>query len=89
LTVQTDAERDQFAQQGFTDPVQSSPSDDRATTRLPQLESTRLYRRIAELLETRIDQGLFPAGTFLPPERELCRTTGGKPDVGTRGPYCP
>jgi DNA-binding FadR family transcriptional regulator len=35
------------------------------------LESSRLYRRIAELLETRIDQGLFPAGTFLPPEREL------------------
>ena len=39
--------------------------------RLPPLESTRLYRRIAELLETRIDQGLFPAGTFLPSEREL------------------
>ena len=55
----------------FTDPAQPSPSEERATTRLPQLESTRLYRRIAELLETRIDQGLFPAGTFLPPEREL------------------
>ena len=39
--------------------------------RLPQLESSRLYRRIAELLETRIDQGLFPVGTFLPSEREL------------------
>ena len=45
------------------------PSSEAA--RLPQLESTRLYRRIAELLETRIDQGLFPAGTFLPSEREL------------------
>ena len=55
----------------FTDPAPPSPSEERATTRLPQLESTRLYRRIAELLETRIDQGLFPAGTFLPPEREL------------------
>src|SRR5580700_5274343 len=54
----------------FTDPA-PSPSEERATARLPQLESTRLYRRIAELLETRIDQGLFPAGTFLPPEREL------------------
>ena len=55
----------------FTDPAQPSASEERATARLPQLESTRLYRRIAELLETRIDQGLFPAGTFLPPEREL------------------
>ena len=55
----------------FTDPAQPSLSEVKATTRLPQLESTRLYRRIAELLETRIDQGLFPAGTFLPPEREL------------------
>ena len=53
----------------FTDPASSS--EERATARLPQLESTRLYRRIAELLETRIDQGLFPAGTFLPSEREL------------------
>jgi DNA-binding FadR family transcriptional regulator len=55
----------------LTDPTRPSPSEERATARLPQLESTRLYRRIAELLETRIDQGLFPAGTFLPPEREL------------------
>ena len=55
----------------FSDPAQPALSEERATARLPQLESTRLYRRIAELLETRIDQGLFPAGTFLPPEREL------------------
>ncbi len=55
----------------FTDPAHPSSSEDRATARLPQLELTRLYRRIAELLETRIDQGLFPAGTFLPSEREL------------------
>ncbi|WP_201402953.1 FadR/GntR family transcriptional regulator [Kaistia sp. 32K] len=44
--------------------------------RLPQLETTRLYRRIAELLETRIDQGLFPVGTFLPSERELAEQLG-------------
>ena len=50
---------------------QPSSSEDKAAARLPQLESTRLYRRIADLLETRIDQGLFPAGTFLPSEREL------------------
>src|SRR6478735_6292395 len=55
----------------LTDPAQPSPSELRTAARLPQLGSTRLYRRIAELLETRIDQGLFPAGTFLPPEREL------------------
>jgi DNA-binding FadR family transcriptional regulator len=55
----------------FTDPAHPSSSEERVTARLPQLESTRLYRRIAELLETRIDQGLFPAGTFLPSEREL------------------
>jgi DNA-binding FadR family transcriptional regulator len=55
----------------FTDPARPSSSEERVTARLPQLESTRLYRRIAELLETRIDQGLFPAGTFLPSEREL------------------
>lgn len=55
----------------FTKLARPTPSEKKATARLPQLESTRLYRRIAELLEIRIDQGLFPAGTFLPPEREL------------------
>jgi DNA-binding FadR family transcriptional regulator len=53
------------------DRAQPSSSEERVAARLPQLESTRLYRRIAELLETRIDQGLFPAGTYLPAEREL------------------
>ena len=52
-------------------PARPSSFGEKAAARLPQLELTRLYRRIAELLETRIDQGLFPAGTFLPPEREL------------------
>jgi DNA-binding FadR family transcriptional regulator len=56
---------------GSTDSVLPSPSEERAAARLPQLGSIRLYRRIAELLETRIDQGLFPAGAFLPAEREL------------------
>src|SRR4030081_3736313 len=66
----------------FPDPPHPPASQERATARLPQLESTRLYRRIAELLETRIDQGLFPVGTFLPPEREraeqlaVSRTSG-------------
>jgi DNA-binding FadR family transcriptional regulator len=55
----------------LTQLVQPSAPEKTAGARLPQLESNRLYRRIAELLETRIDQGLFPAGTFLPPEREL------------------
>jgi DNA-binding FadR family transcriptional regulator len=44
---------------------------DAAPPRLPQIESTRLYRQIAELLTTRIEQGLFPVGSFLPAEREL------------------
>lgn len=43
----------------------------KSAMKLPKLETQRLYRRIAELLETRIYQGLFPAGSFLPPEREL------------------
>ncbi len=41
--------------------------------RLPQIETTRLYRQIASLLSTRIEQGLFPVGTFLPAERELAQ----------------
>ena len=41
--------------------------------RLPQVETTRLYRQIASLLSTRIEQGLFPVGTFLPAERELAQ----------------
>ena len=44
--------------------------------RLPQIESIRLYRRIADLLTTRIDQGLFPVGSFLPAERELAEQLG-------------
>jgi DNA-binding FadR family transcriptional regulator len=44
--------------------------------RLPQIESVRLYRQIANLLSTRIDQGLFPIGSFLPAERELAEQLG-------------
>src|SRR6218665_501694 len=50
--------------------------DPSGVARLPQLESTRLYRRIADLLETRIEQGLFPIGTFLPSERDLADQLG-------------
>jgi DNA-binding FadR family transcriptional regulator len=44
--------------------------------RLPQIESVRLYRQIADLLSERIDQGLFPIGTLLPAERELAQQLG-------------
>lgn len=43
---------------------------------LPKIESVRLYRQIADLLSTRIDQGLFPAGSFLPAERDLAQQLG-------------
>jgi DNA-binding FadR family transcriptional regulator len=43
---------------------------------LPQLESVRLYKRIADLLSDRIDQGIFPIGTLLPPERDLAQQLG-------------
>jgi DNA-binding FadR family transcriptional regulator len=49
---------------------------DGANARLPQLESVRLYRRIADLLNERIDQGIFPIGTLLPPERDLAQQLG-------------
>src|SRR5580704_10910952 len=44
--------------------------------RLPQIETVRLYRQIADLLSERIDQGLFPIGTLLPAERELAQQLG-------------
>jgi DNA-binding FadR family transcriptional regulator len=43
---------------------------------LPQIESRRLYRQIAELIEKHIDAGEFPPGSFLPPERELAQQLG-------------
>lgn len=46
------------------------------TAKLPQIESVRLYRQIARLLSVRINQGLFPIGSFLPPERELSEQLG-------------
>ena len=48
----------------------------RLDARLPQIESVRLYRQIADLLSERIDQGLFPIGTLLPAERELAQQLG-------------
>ncbi len=43
---------------------------------LPQIESRRLYRQIAEVIEKHIDAGEFPPGSFLPPERELAQQLG-------------
>lgn len=54
----------------------TSSTPDQNKVRLPQIESVRLYRQIADLLSTRIDQGLFPAGSFLPAERELAEQLG-------------
>jgi DNA-binding FadR family transcriptional regulator len=56
-----------------TRPLQSERPLD---ARLPQIESVRLYRQIADLLSERIDQGLFPIGTLLPAERELAQQLG-------------
>jgi DNA-binding FadR family transcriptional regulator len=44
--------------------------------RLPQIEPTRLYRQIANLLSDRIDDGYFPAGSLLPAERDLAQQLG-------------
>ena len=38
---------------------------------LPVLQSQRLYKQIAEVLEERIRSGAFPRGSYLPPERDL------------------
>src|ERR1700748_2460644 len=43
---------------------------------LPQIESRRLYRQIAELIGRSIDSGHFPPGTLLPAERELAQQLG-------------
>jgi len=58
------------------------PRKSRASTnppsdfRLPQIEPTRLYRQIANLLSDRIDDGYFPAGSLLPAERDLAQQLG-------------
>ncbi|MBB5189805.1 DNA-binding FadR family transcriptional regulator [Silvimonas terrae] len=46
------------------------------TNRLPQIESRRLYRQIAELILRHIDSGQFPPGSLLPAERELAEQLG-------------
>src|SRR5260370_39776772 len=38
---------------------------------LPVLQSQRLYKQIAKVLEERIRSGAFPPGSYLPPERDL------------------
>jgi len=40
-------------------------------TRLPPIESKRLYQQISELLLRSIDDGTFAGGSYLPPERKL------------------
>jgi DNA-binding FadR family transcriptional regulator len=54
----------------------SSLDERRLDARLPQIESVRLYRQIADLLSERIDQGIFPIGTLLPAERDLAQQLG-------------
>ena len=43
---------------------------------LQTVESTRLYRQIAEQISTLIDRREFPAGSRLPAERELAVLLG-------------
>ncbi|MDR3436262.1 FadR/GntR family transcriptional regulator [Telmatospirillum sp.] len=43
---------------------------------LPVLQSQRLYKQIAEVLEGRIRSGAFPPGNYLPPERILAHQMG-------------
>ncbi|MET3925816.1 FadR/GntR family transcriptional regulator [Devosia sp. 2618] len=52
------------------------PPPDKSAARLPSLEPLRLYRQIAALLMERMEQGLFPVGTFLPAERTLADQLG-------------
>ncbi|WP_104204344.1 FadR/GntR family transcriptional regulator [Billgrantia saliphila] len=40
------------------------------------IQSQRLYRQIADQLQQLIHDGEFPAGTLLPPERELAQSLG-------------
>jgi DNA-binding FadR family transcriptional regulator len=49
---------------------------ERVETRLPQVESIRLYRQIASLLSDKIEDGVFPIGTLLPAERDLAQQFG-------------
>ncbi|HUN92186.1 MAG TPA: FadR/GntR family transcriptional regulator [Burkholderiaceae bacterium] len=41
------------------------------SSQLAPLETKRLYRQIADALRDQIDQGHYPVGSLLPPEREL------------------
>jgi DNA-binding FadR family transcriptional regulator len=50
--------------------------DNEMVQALPQIESRRLYRQIAELIGRYIDSGHFPPGTLLPAERELAQQLG-------------
>lgn len=43
---------------------------------LPLIQPKRLYRQIADLVAERIRTGVFPPGTYLPPERDLALQLG-------------
>jgi DNA-binding FadR family transcriptional regulator len=62
-----------MAQPDSTDTATPKSSRD---LRLPQVEPTRLYRQIAALISDRIDDGVFPAGSLLPAERDLAQQLG-------------
>lgn len=55
-------------------PIGSNPPSSRMP--LQTVESSRLYRQIAEQLRSLIAQGEFAAGTRLPAERDLARQLG-------------
>jgi len=43
---------------------------------LPTIQPKRLYRQIADLLANHIRNGEFPAGSYLPSERDLAKQLG-------------
>jgi DNA-binding FadR family transcriptional regulator len=58
------------------EPIPTPPKNASDDLRLPAVEPTRLYRQIAALLNTRIDNGTFAVGTLLPTERDLAYQLG-------------
>ena len=58
------------------DEVAAPAAARRGDVPLRTVESTRLYRQIAEQISTLIDRREFPAGSRLPAERELAVLLG-------------
>ena len=56
----------------------SVPADSAPTVTMPiqSIEPRRLYRQIADQIRTLVRSGEFPAGSRLPPERDLARQLG-------------